>query len=50
MTPLDDIVSRHSVDHHAFADDTQLLRSCAPDFVQSTVRGMEECVSEVNRE
>ena len=47
MPPLDEIFSRHSVGHHAFSDDTQLQRSCTRDLVQSTVREMEECVSEV---
>ena len=47
MVPLVEIFSRQSVDHHTFAADTQLQRSCTPDLVQSSVRGMEECVSEV---
>ena len=47
MMPLDEIFLHHSVGHHAFADDTQIQRSCTPDLVQSTVHGMEECVGEV---
>ena len=47
MTRLDEIFSCHSVGHHAFAGDTQLQQSCTPDLVQSSVRGKEECVSEV---
>ena len=47
MVPLVEIFSRQSVDHHTFAADTQLQRSCTPDLVQSTVREMEACVSEV---
>ena len=38
MTPLDEIFSRHSFGHHAFADDTQLQRSCAPNLVQGADR------------
>ena len=43
----DKIFSCNSVGHHTISDDTQPHRSCTPDLVQSTIRGMEECVNEV---
>ena len=47
VMPHNEIFSCQSVGHHTFANNTQLQRSCTPDLVQSTVHGMEECMSEV---
>ena len=43
VTPLDDIIQRHSIDHHAF-DDTQLQRSCPVDRVHDSISKMQACI------
>ena len=46
--PLDDIFDRHSVCHHSFADDTQLLQnSSSPVQLDTTISAMQDCVSDV---
>ena len=45
--PLDDIFSRHAVGHHAFADDTQMQKSCPPKDIDSVIAEVQLCVSDV---
>ena len=47
VTPLDAIIKRHSIDHHAYADDTQLQHSCPVDQVQGSISKMQACVNDV---
>ena len=44
---LDGIFMRHSVSHHAFADDTQLQKSCPPEQIGSTISAMQTCNSDI---
>ena len=46
--PLSDLIERHSISNQSFADDTQLLDSCPPDHLDTTVLRMQNCISEVN--
>ena len=45
--PLSDFIERHSISSQSFADDTQLLDSCYPDHLDTTVKCMQNCISEV---
>ena len=45
--PLGDIFDHHSVCHHLFADDTQMLNSSSLDQLDTTISAMKECVSDV---
>ena len=44
---LSNLVERHSISSQSFADDTQLLDSCHPDHLDTTVQRMQNCISEV---
>ena len=46
-SPLADIISRHSVLHHSFADDTQLQKSAHPSQVDDLIQSMQECILDV---
>ena len=46
-TPLSDIIERHSIHHHSFADDTQLRKSAPPNHVSKLVQSMQECIHDV---
>ncbi|WP_419587774.1 hypothetical protein, partial [Thiolapillus sp.] len=41
------MIERHSISSQSFADDTQLLDSCHPDHLDTTVQRMQNCISEV---
>ena len=43
-SPLADIISRHAVLHHSFADDTQLQKSAEPHQVDDLIQSMQECI------
>ena len=45
--PLSNLIERHSISSQSFADDTQLLDSCHPDHLDTTVQRMQHCISEV---
>ena len=42
-TPLSNVIERHSIYHHSFADDTQLRKSAPPHRVSKLVQSMQEC-------
>ena len=39
--PLSNLIERHSISSQSFADDTQLLYSCHPDHLDTTVQRMQ---------
>ena len=45
--PLSDVISRHSVSRHMFADDTELYKSDSPSEAFTLARTIESCVSDV---
>ena len=46
-TPLSNVIERHSIYHHSFADDTQLRKSAPPHRVSKLVQSMQECIHDV---
>ena len=44
---LSNLIELHSISSQSFADDTQLLDSCHPDHLDTTVQRMQNCISEV---
>ena len=44
---LSNLIERHSISSQSFADDTQLLDSCHPDHLDTSVQRMQNCISEV---
>ena len=46
--PLSNLIIRLSISSQSFAHDTQLLDSCHPDHLGTTVQCMKNCISEVN--
>ena len=45
-TPLSDVISRHSVSHHLYADDTQLLKSFRPNQFSDVESVLEACTDD----
>ena len=45
--PLTTLIRRHSISNQSFADDTQLHDSCRPDQTDTSVQGMQDCISDV---
>ena len=45
--PRSNLIELHSISSQSFADDTQLLDSCHPDHLDTTVQRMQNCISEV---
>ena len=45
---LVEVVQKHSVNIHVFADDTQLYRHCLRDEMSATVMQLERCLAEVS--
>ena len=45
--PLSNLIERHSISSQSFPDDSQLLDSCHPDHLDTTVQRMQNCISEV---
>ena len=43
--PLSNLIDRHSIPSHIFADDTQLLHSCHPDHFDTTVQRLHACTT-----
>jgi len=44
---LEDVISEHGVNMHAYADDSQLYLHCRYDDVTITVCRLEQCITEV---
>ena len=47
MQPLSDIIARHSVLHHMFADDTELYKSVSRDNIPSLLDAMQRYAADV---
>ena len=45
--PLSAIIVSHSIIHHSFADDFQLLMSAPPDRISELLHSMQSCISDV---
>ena len=45
--PLSDVMDRHSVLHHIFADDTHLQKSAPPQQVDELIQSVQQCVHDV---
>ena len=46
-TPLSTIITKHSVDHHLFADDTQLQKSASPPELNELISTLQLCTSDI---
>ena len=44
---LTTLIRRHSISNQSFADDIQLHDSCRPDQIDTSVQGMQDCISDV---
>ena len=47
IKPLSAIIDSHSIIHHSFADDLQLLMSAPPDEISELLHSMQSCICEV---
>ena len=47
VKPLSAIIDSHSIIHHSFADDLQLLMSAPPDRISELLLSMQSCISDV---
>ena len=45
--PLFELIKKHSIQHHAFADDNQLYKETVPDEIQTTIETMQNCITDV---
>ena len=43
---LTTLIRQHSISNQSFADDTQLHDSCRPDQTDTSVQGMQDCISD----
>ena len=41
------LIKKHSIQHHAFADDDQLYKETVPDQIQTTFEIMQSCITDV---
>ena len=48
IKPLSAIIDSHSIMHHSFADDLQLLISATPDKISELLHSMQSCMSDVS--
>ena len=47
IKPLSAIIDSHSIIHHSFADDLQLLMSTPPDRISELLHSMQSCIGDV---
>ena len=47
IQPLFELIKKHSIHHHAFADDNQLYKETVPDQIQTTTEIMQNCITDV---
>ena len=47
IKPLSAIIDSHSIVHHSFSDDLQLLMSAPPDGISKLLHSMQSCLSDV---
>ena len=47
IKPLSAIIDSHSIIHHSFADDLQLLMSAPPDRISELLHSMQSCICDV---
>ena len=45
--PLFELIKKHSIMHHAFADDNQFYKETVPDQIQTTTETMRNCITDV---
>ena len=45
--PLFELIKKHSIQHHAFADDNQLYKETVPDQIQTTTEIMQNYIKYV---
>ena len=45
--PLFELIKKHSIQHHAFADDNQFYKETVPDQIQTTTETMQNCTTDV---
>ena len=46
-SPIQDIINRHGLWNHCYADDTQIYFRCAPDQMDSLVSSVSSCIAEL---
>ena len=46
-TPLSSIIKQYAVDHHLFADDTQLQQACRPSDINTLTQTFQECTTDI---
>ena len=47
IKPLSAIIDSHSIIHHSFAEDLQLLMSAPPDRISELLHSKQSCISDV---
>ena len=45
--PLTHVIKLHSLHHHLYGDDTQLYESCFSSEIQSTIKDIEDCATDI---
>ena len=45
--PLTHVIKWHFLHHQLYADDTQLYKSCCPSEIQSTIKDIEDCATDI---
>ena len=49
ILPLSKIIEKHGIQHHIYADDTQLYVACKPEDINSNCRVLESCISDIKQ-